>query len=63
LNPLVGPTTIVGPEDMCPIQTPHNDALVRQLKIANAMISRMLLDIGSFVDIISLEHLKKLQYS
>ena len=34
--------------------TPHNDALVIQLKIANAMIRQLLVDTGSSIDIITL---------
>ncbi|KAJ8422673.1 hypothetical protein Cgig2_003217 [Carnegiea gigantea] len=63
LKPLVGPIMTFGPEDMHPLQTPHNDALVIQLKIVTAMARRILVDIGSSVDIITLECLKKLQYN
>ncbi|KAJ8435744.1 hypothetical protein Cgig2_003166 [Carnegiea gigantea] len=42
LKPLVGPTMTFGPENMRPLQTPHNDALVIQLKIATAMVHRVL---------------------
>ncbi|KAJ8422188.1 hypothetical protein Cgig2_015419 [Carnegiea gigantea] len=60
LKTLVGPTITFGPEDL---QTPHNDALVIQHKIAIVMVRRILADIVSSVDIITLECLKKLQYS
>ncbi|KAJ8425531.1 hypothetical protein Cgig2_021336 [Carnegiea gigantea] len=63
LKPLVGPTMTFGLEDMRPSQTPHNDALVIQLKVATAMVRRILIDTKSLVDIITLECLKKLQYS
>jgi len=62
LKLLVGPTMTFGSEDMRPLRTPHNDALVIQLKIANAMGRRILVDTESSVDIITLECLKKLQY-
>ena len=52
-----------GPEDMRSLQTPHNDLLVVQLKIAAAMVQRVLIDTGSSVDIITLECFRKLQYT
>ena len=61
LRPLTGPTITFGPEDMRPLQAPHNDPLVVQLKIATAMVGRVLIDTGSSVDIITLECLRKLQ--
>ena len=54
---------IVSPQDMRPLQNPHNDALVIQLKIATVMIRLILVDIGSSTDIITLECINKLQYS
>ncbi|KAJ8422041.1 hypothetical protein Cgig2_026429 [Carnegiea gigantea] len=59
----LGPTMIFGLEDMHPLQTPHNDALVIQLKIATAIVRRILMNTGSFVDVITLECLKKLQHN
>ncbi|KAJ8426528.1 LOW QUALITY PROTEIN: hypothetical protein Cgig2_022535 [Carnegiea gigantea] len=38
LKPLVGLTITFGPEDMRPLQTPHKDALVIQIKIGTAMV-------------------------
>jgi len=38
LKLLMGLTMTLGPEDMCPLQTPHKDALVIQLKIGTAMV-------------------------
>ena len=63
LRPLNGPTMTFDLEDMRPLQASHKDPLVVQLKIAMAMVRRILVDIGSFVDIITLECFKKLQYS
>ncbi|KAJ8432523.1 LOW QUALITY PROTEIN: hypothetical protein Cgig2_030315 [Carnegiea gigantea] len=63
LKPLVGPTLTFGPEDISPLQASHNDALVIQLRIATVTAHRMLVDTGSFVDVIMLECLKKLQYN
>jgi len=45
LKPLMWPTMIVSPYYMRPLQTPHNDALVIQLKIATAMTHWILVDI------------------
>jgi len=55
LKPLVGPTMTIGPEDMHPLQTPHNDALVMQLKVATTIIRRILVDTDSSVDIVTLD--------
>jgi len=63
LKPLVGPTVIFGPEDMRPLQPPHNDPLVLQLKITTTMIRQLLVDTESSVDIITPEYFKKLQYT
>jgi len=52
-----------GPDDMRPLQVPHNDPLVVQLKIATALVRRVLIDTESSVDIITLECFKKLHYS
>jgi len=51
-----------GPEDMCPLQALYNDSLVVQLKIGTAMVRQVLVDTGSFMDIITMECFKKLQY-
>jgi len=59
----MGPAMDFGLEDMCPIQALYNDALVIQLKITMPMVRRILVVIGSPVDIIILKCLKKLQYS
>jgi len=63
LKPLVGPTITLGLQDMRPLQTPHNDALVIQLKVVTAIVRRILVGTASSVDVITLECLKKLQYS
>ncbi|KAJ8422437.1 hypothetical protein Cgig2_014328 [Carnegiea gigantea] len=63
LKLLMGPTMTFGPKDIRPLQTPYNDALVIQLKVVIAMVRRILVDNGSLVDIITLDYLKKLQYS
>ncbi|KAJ8437310.1 hypothetical protein Cgig2_022709 [Carnegiea gigantea] len=63
LKKLVEPTMKFGSEVMYPLQTPHNDALVTQLMTATTMVRQILVDTGSYVDIITLEFLKKLQYN
>ncbi|KAJ8420332.1 hypothetical protein Cgig2_006247 [Carnegiea gigantea] len=63
LKPLIGPTMTFGLEDMHPFQTPHNDTLVMQLKITTIITCRILMDMGNFIDIISLGYFKKLQYN
>jgi len=63
LRLLNGSTMTFGPEDMHPLQAPYNDPLVVQLQIDIAMVPRVLVDTGSFVDIITMECFKKLQYS
>ncbi|KAJ8450526.1 LOW QUALITY PROTEIN: hypothetical protein Cgig2_020163 [Carnegiea gigantea] len=61
LESLVGPTMMFGLEDMHPLQNPHNDALVIQLKIATAIIHQILIDTGSSIKIPSL--FNRLQYN
>jgi len=63
LRLLNGLTMTFGPEDMSPLQAPHNDPLVVQLKIDTAMVRRVLVDMGRSVDIITMECFKKLQSS
>ena len=48
--------------DFREITTRYYDPLVIELKIAMALIRRILIDIGSSVDIIALECLKQLKY-
>jgi len=48
LKPLMGPTVVSGPEDMCPLQTLHNDPLVVQLKIATSRVRRIIGRDGKF---------------
>ncbi|XP_010693164.1 uncharacterized protein LOC104906147 [Beta vulgaris subsp. vulgaris] len=45
-----------------PIQTPHEDPLVVEMKIANLRVGRVLIDSGSSVDIITMDCLRKLKY-
>ncbi|KAJ8440278.1 hypothetical protein Cgig2_031592 [Carnegiea gigantea] len=41
----------------------HTDPLVVDLKVANALVRRILIDIGSSVDIITWHYLQRLRYS
>ncbi|KAJ8433484.1 hypothetical protein Cgig2_004422 [Carnegiea gigantea] len=45
-----------------PIVTPHDDPLVVELKVANALACQILIDTGSSTDIIAWECLQKLKY-
>ncbi|KAJ8425109.1 LOW QUALITY PROTEIN: hypothetical protein Cgig2_015887 [Carnegiea gigantea] len=63
LKPLVELILTFGPEDMRLLQTPYNDALMIQRKIATAMVYRILMNTGTSADIITPECLKKLQYN
>ena len=60
LRLLVRPMVTFGPKDMRPLQAPHNDPLVVHLKIATAMLQRILVETRSSVDIITFECFKKL---
>ncbi|KAJ8433469.1 hypothetical protein Cgig2_020641 [Carnegiea gigantea] len=42
--------------------SPHNDPLVVEMKVASAIVRRILIDMGSSVDIITWDCLKKLKY-
>jgi len=53
LKPSVGPTMNFGLEDMCPLPTPDNDALMIKLKIATTMVHRILIDTRISSDIIT----------
>ncbi|XP_048502807.1 uncharacterized protein LOC125498614 [Beta vulgaris subsp. vulgaris] len=45
-----------------PIQTPHDDLLVVEMKIANLRVGPVLIDSGSSADIITMDCLRKLKY-
>ncbi|KAJ8424600.1 hypothetical protein Cgig2_006655 [Carnegiea gigantea] len=63
LNPLVGPTMTFGPKDICPMQIPHIEALVIQLKIAIAMVRRILINTRSSIDIYTENNLEAVEIS
>ncbi|XP_048492385.1 uncharacterized protein LOC125493260 [Beta vulgaris subsp. vulgaris] len=44
------------------IQTPHDDPLVVEIKIPSLRVGRVLIDSGSFVDIITMDCLRNLKY-
>ena len=41
---------------------PHNNSLVVEMKVASAIVRKILIDTGSFMDIITWDCLKKLTY-
>ena len=47
------PTMVFGRKEASRFTSPHNDPLVVEMKIAIAIVWRILIDTGSFVDIIS----------
>ncbi|KAJ8420334.1 hypothetical protein Cgig2_014159 [Carnegiea gigantea] len=63
LKAFIGPYMKFDSEDMYPLQTHDNDALVIHLKIATAIVRRILVNTRSSTDIITPECLKKLQYT
>ena len=58
----MAPTMVFGGEDAPRLATPHNDPLVVEMKIANALVRRILVDTGSSVDIITKDCLQKLSH-
>ena len=56
------PEVLIGEKDRRDLQTPHDDPLVVELKVANLKVRRILIDTGSSTDIISLECLEKLRF-
>jgi len=56
------PTIVFGRREALRFASPHNDPLVVEIKIASAIVQRILIDAGSSMDIISWDFLKKLTY-
>ena len=56
------PTMVFGGKEAPHFASPHNDPLVVEMKIASTIMWRILIDTGSFVDIITWDCLKKLTY-
>ena len=56
------PTMVFGGKDAPRLATSHNDPLVVEMKIANAVVRRILVDTGSSVDIITKDYLQKLSH-
>ncbi|KAJ8421741.1 hypothetical protein Cgig2_020902 [Carnegiea gigantea] len=54
------PTMVFGGKEALRFASPHNDPLVVEMKIASAIIRRILINTGSSVDIITWDCLKKL---
>ena len=59
---LTAPTMVFGGKDAPRLATPHNDPLVVEMKIANTVVRRILVDTGSSVDIITKDCLQKLSH-
>ncbi|KAJ8422377.1 hypothetical protein Cgig2_006447 [Carnegiea gigantea] len=57
------PTIVFGWEKRPHFTSPYNDLLVVEMKVANAIVQRILIDTGSSEDIITWDCLKKLIYS
>ncbi|KAI3468832.1 hypothetical protein Pfo_025495 [Paulownia fortunei] len=55
-----GPVIQFGPHDMVGLQAPHNDALVITAIMANFDVARIMVDIGSSVDVLFYEAYKKM---
>lgn len=56
------PIKTFGRGDNRPIQTPHDNPLVIEMKVANSRVKRVLVNSGSLVDIITMECLSQLKY-
>jgi len=56
------PTIVFGGEEAPRFASPHNDPLVVEMKIASAIVRRILIDTGSSIDIITWDFLKKLTH-
>ena len=61
-SPSTVPTMIFGGRDATRFGSPHNDPMVVEMKTANAIVLRILIDTGSSVDIITWDCLKKLAH-
>ena len=59
---LTAPTMVFGGKDAPRFAFPHNDPLDVEMKIASAIVRRILIDTGSSVDIITWDFLKKLAH-
>jgi len=57
------PTMVFGGKEAWRFASPHNDPLVVEIKIASAIVRRVLINAGSSIDIITRDCLKKLTYA
>ena len=57
------PTIDFGEIDDGGLITPHDNPMMAELKVASALVKRILIDMGSFANIITWECLKQLKYS
>ncbi|KAJ8420089.1 LOW QUALITY PROTEIN: hypothetical protein Cgig2_002030 [Carnegiea gigantea] len=60
---LIAPTMVFGAKEAPHFAFPHNDPLVVEMKIARAIVRRILVDTGSSIDIITWDYLKKMTHS
>jgi len=56
------PTMVLGGGEAPHFASPHNDPLVVEMKVASAIVRRILINMGSSMDIIIWDCLKKLSY-
>ncbi|KAJ8429240.1 hypothetical protein Cgig2_026276 [Carnegiea gigantea] len=59
---IAAPTMVFRGEDAPRFASPHNDPLVVEMKITSAIVRQILVDTGSFVDIITWDCLKRLSH-
>ncbi|KAJ8425074.1 hypothetical protein Cgig2_027952 [Carnegiea gigantea] len=57
---VIVPTMVFGGKEASRCASPHNDPLVVEMKIASAIVQQILIDMGSLVDIITWDCIKKL---
>src|SRR5688572_12496536 len=56
------PDVLITEKDRDRVRRPHDDPIVIECKVANQLVGRILIDIGSSSDIISYKCLQKLKY-
>lgn len=56
-----GPRIVFREEDACHLDLTHDDALVISVRIANALVKRVMIDIASSVDVLYLDAFQKLE--
>ncbi|KAJ8424441.1 hypothetical protein Cgig2_003899 [Carnegiea gigantea] len=61
-NRITVPIMVLGRGERPLFTSPYNDLLVVEIKVASTIVRRILIDIGSFMDITTCDCLKKLKY-